>query len=83
MTANSASHGISATVAARIAQARADLGLTQRQLANRLDVDSMAVSNWERRVYHPSVENLAALSLISGRPVAWFYTEAESAEQAA
>lgn len=52
--------------------------MTQRDLSTRIDVDAMAVSNWERGVYRPSMGNLVALAAVLGRDLAWFFTERES-----
>ncbi|TXH49116.1 MAG: XRE family transcriptional regulator [Desulfurellales bacterium] len=63
-------------VAKNIKAARADLGLTQRQLADAVNgLDALAVSRWERGVSLPSRDNFQALAAVTGREVAWFYTE--------
>ena len=40
---------------------REALGLTQKELAQRLNVDKMSVSRWERGVTRPRAESVAAL----------------------
>jgi transcriptional regulator with XRE-family HTH domain len=62
-------------LAANILRARLSAGLTQRALAEQLNVDQMLVSKWERGIHRPSDENLAALSTALGLTVAWLYTE--------
>jgi transcriptional regulator with XRE-family HTH domain len=63
------------TLGANIKRARLAAGLTQRQLADRVDVDPMMVSKWERGWHRPSEENLIALTRELGRDMAWLYTE--------
>jgi len=46
----------------RIAEARRKKGLTQAQVAEKLDVSFQAVSSWERDEYIPDTKNLIALS---------------------
>lgn len=46
----------------RIAQARVACGLTQLELARRLDTREMSVSRWERGVNVPSGRTLVALA---------------------
>lgn len=78
--ASQASSPIRATVAGNIRAARAAAGLTQRQLAARVNgVDSLAVSRWERAAMLPRPENFAALAAALGRDIAWFYTDHEAA----
>jgi hypothetical protein len=43
---------------------REGLGLTQQELAERLGVDKMSVSRWERGQVRPSAESLAALEAV-------------------
>jgi len=62
-------------VAGNIRTRRAELGLTQHQLAQRLGVDSQYVSRWERAQVLPSQTNLAALSLALGCDLGDFYEQ--------
>lgn len=55
--------------------AREAAGLTQRQLAERLDIDAMSVSRWERGVVLPSVESVASLAQVLERADGWFYVD--------
>ena len=55
----------------------------QIDLAARLGVDPMRVSEWERGVHVPSMGNLAALAMATGRTIAWFYTDHDAIEEAA
>ena len=60
----------------RILEARLDLALTQKQLADRLGVTEHTVANWEAgRTGQIRLMNLAALARLAGRPVAWFVEE--------
>lgn len=49
-----------------IRQAREELGLTQEDLAERLEVSRQAVSKWELGASVPSPENLALLEEVLG-----------------
>lgn len=63
------------TVARNIRMSRAASGLTQRQVAEEIGVDSMLLSKWERAKHRPLDRNLAELARIFGRDIAWFYTD--------
>lgn len=76
---NQAPGNLKATVAGNIRAARDVAGLRQRDLAERLDVDPMLVSKWERGVHTPGAKHFAALALALGQPIAWFYTDHEEA----
>ena len=52
-------------VAARLRTARRTAGLTQRQLADRLGVESITVSRWERGVTSPSLPRLQRIAEIT------------------
>lgn len=71
------------TVARNIQAARAESGLTQRQVAEALGVDSMLISKWERARHRPNEQNLAALGHLFGHDLAWFYTEHQTDQVAA
>lgn len=62
-------------LAENIQRARATRGLTQRQLAEALDVDPMLVSKWERAAHRPNDANLFALAARLEREVSWFYED--------
>ena len=49
------------TIGAKLAAARKAAGLTQDQLAEKLDVTGQAVSSWERNEYLPDLKNLILL----------------------
>lgn len=49
---------------AMLAQKRKELGLTQHELANRLNVSFQAVSKWENNLAYPDVELLPELAVI-------------------
>lgn len=64
------------TILAQNIRAARDLaGWTQRELAARIGVDTLAVSRWERAVAVPTDENLAALCEVLARDYAWFHTD--------
>ena len=50
---------------ARLRTARRSAGLTQKQLAERLDVESITVSRWERGVTTPSLPRLRRIAEIT------------------
>lgn len=52
-----------------IKKVRAEKGMTQEQLAERLHVTRQAVSNWEMGKTQPDVETLAAMAEVFGVPV--------------
>lgn len=54
------------TLGQRISQYRKDLGLSQEELGERLDVSRQAVSKWETGAAVPDMENLLALSRLFG-----------------
>lgn len=61
------------SLAARIKEARGEF--TQRELADKLGVDPISVSRWERGVVEPSSRRVRRIAEITGRPVEFFYTE--------
>lgn len=52
--------------AMNIRQLRQQQGMTQEELAKRLNVEPPAVSKWERRLAYPRIENLVAMAEIFG-----------------
>jgi DNA-binding transcriptional regulator YiaG len=48
---------------------RVGLGLTQQELGERLGVDKMTVSRWERGTLHPRADSLAALERLRAEAV--------------
>jgi len=52
-----------------IATLRKALGLTQRELGERVGVDKMTVSRWERGTVHPSAESLTELEKVRRQAV--------------
>jgi transcriptional regulator with XRE-family HTH domain len=71
---------IARAVGARIREARLAVGLTQRELADRLGArDALAVSRWERGVNVPNERMLLGLARVLEREVAWFYGGVEQA----
>jgi transcriptional regulator with XRE-family HTH domain len=52
-------------VGARLRTARRSAGLTQKQLAEKLEVESITVSRWERGVTSPSLPRLRRIAEIT------------------
>lgn len=65
--------------AAGVRALRRQLGLTQQQLADDLDVRQATVSDWERGVYRPRGASARLLTLIAER--AGFRYEAERPDE--
>lgn len=64
-------------VGQNIKAARLSCDLTQRLLAERVGVDAMLVSKWERGRHRPNDQNLALIAEQTNRDLAWFYAEHE------
>ena len=62
----------------RLKQARIAKGLTQRQLADELEVDPMAVSRWEREVCMPKIGRLAGIASALDVTVGYFWGNDDS-----
>lgn len=60
----------------RIREARADLGLTQTELANRAGVTLRAVQQWEYAERKPRLGHVPALAAALAQPVAYFFEPA-------
>lgn len=72
--------GIGALIGRNIRVARLLAGKTQNDLAVDIGLrESQTVSNWERGLFKPSDENLAALCHVLRRDLAWFYTDHQAA----
>jgi transcriptional regulator with XRE-family HTH domain len=56
---------VSGDVGKRLRTARRAAGLTQKQLADRLEVESITVSRWERGVTSPSLPRLRRIAEIT------------------
>ena len=56
---------MSAGVGGRLRTARRAAGLTQKQLAEKLEVESITVSRWERGVTSPSLPRLRRIAEIT------------------
>ena len=65
------------TLSRNIRSARVESGLSQREVAVKLGIDSMMVSKWERGWHRPSDENLRALARLLGRSPADLHAESE------
>jgi len=65
----------------KIQQARQELGLTQQELASRLNCTQAALSNYElgkRRLYFASLEQIAE---ILGKPMSYFLESLTSSDE--
>lgn len=71
------------TFGANVADARRRAGLTQRALAIFLDVDTLAISRWERGKANPTTSNLVALAAALGEDPGWFYADHPETREAA
>lgn len=61
------------TIAKRLRRAREDAGLSQEEVANKLDLGSHAAyGNYERGITEPNIDNLMKLTRIFGKPLNWF-----------
>ena len=60
-------------IARNILYYRKKLGLTQRELADRLGVRNSAISNWEKEQNSPDIETLFAMCNIFGISIADIY----------
>ena len=61
-----------AEVGARIAEARRELGIDQKELASLVHVSDKAVSLWERGKTSPH-RHIKDLAAVLSRPEAWFW----------
>lgn len=55
------------TTAALVRDARRAAGMTQQQLAERLDTTQSVISRWERGHDEPRISTLAAIARVTGR----------------
>ena len=70
---------LSTGVGARLRTARRAAGLTQKQLAEKLEVESITVSRWERGVTSPSLPRLRRIAEITETTVSDLVRSADSA----
>lgn len=63
-----------------IMQRRKELGMTQKTLAERLNVTDRSVSRWECGVNLPDVETLKAIAKVLDVPISYFYEDVEEKE---
>jgi transcriptional regulator with XRE-family HTH domain len=66
-------------VGARLRAARRGAGLTQKQLAQALGVDSITVSRWERGVNSPSLPRLARIAELTATSIGDLVRNADAA----
>lgn len=50
-------------------------GMTQGELARRLEIPQRQLSDWERGVHRPSDANLRRVAVILEQPFHWFFIE--------
>lgn len=74
---------LKARVGANIRAARKSRGLTQAQLARRLEMESLNISRWERGMVVPRAENLVRLADELGYDLGWFYVDRQGEADAA
>ena len=58
-----------------ISERRKELGLTQKQLAEKLNITDRTVSRWECEVNLPDVEMLKSISKVMEVPITYFYED--------
>ena len=63
-----------------ILQRRKELGMTQKQLAERLNVTDKSVSRWECGINLPDVETLKTIAVVLDVPVSYFYEDIQERE---
>jgi transcriptional regulator with XRE-family HTH domain len=66
-------------VGARLRAARRGAGLTQKQLAQALGVDSITVSRWERGVTSPSLPRLGRIAEVTATSIGDLVRNADAA----
>ena len=59
----------------RIEKLRNRLGLSQTELARKLNVSAMAISRWERGVNEPSASCYIHLGKLAGANECWYFWE--------
>ena len=62
-------------VAERISYLRKKSGITQKELGQKLGISNRAVSNWEKEISSPTIENIYKLSKIFGVSVDYFISD--------
>ena len=68
------------SIGSQIAKRRKELGMTQQELAESLDVSFQAVSSWERDEYLPETERLKPLAMALSTTISWLMEEAHAPE---
>ena len=68
------------SIGSQIAKRRKELGMTQQELAECMDVSFQAVSSWERDEYLPDTERLKPLALALSTTVSWLMEEINAPE---
>ena len=68
------------SIGSQIAKRRKELGMTQQELAECMDVSFQAVSSWERDEYLPDTERLKPLAMALSTTVSWLMEEINAPE---
>lgn len=68
-----------AAFAARLREAQADAGLSNRELAQRLDISESLLGKWRRGDNHPTFGNIVLLAGILEKPLDFFVPRDEVA----
>ncbi len=63
-----------------ILQRRKELGMTQKELAERLNVTDRSISRWECGVNLPDVETLKTIAKVLDVPISYFYEDVQEKE---
>ena len=61
----------------RLKQARKAKNLTQKQLADLIDVKHNSISDWENNLHNPNVDQIKQLSKALDVEITWFYSDDE------
>jgi len=60
---------------ARLAQARAEVGLTQEELAHATKISLASIGKYERGERSPRGPRLRRIAQVTGKPISWFFEE--------
>lgn len=66
------SRTVSSILGSRIRQARRTAGLSQSELAEKIDAHPTSISDWERGIHEPTIRHMSSLSRETGKPLDWF-----------
>jgi transcriptional regulator with XRE-family HTH domain len=63
----------------RLVRARVEAGLTQEELARETQISVASIGKYERGERFPRGPKLRRIADVTGRPIGWFFEEAEAA----